>query len=188
MPVETFNYIDSLDPNNPTGFDQVSDGDDHIRGIKSALKNTFPNVKGQVVASEDDLNKLTGVGTTKNLFAAVTYDGYNIVGDAHNVPANGVQWVEQTEAGSTWKFARVSFLTPFTTTTTMQNGTLDANLNIQVTAFSNANNSLGFAGFVFATITEIYPTHVEVAFAQTDHGGSWQVSWNQAFCLMVAAN
>ena len=71
----------------------------------------------------------------------------------------------------------------------MENGTLDANINIQVTAFSNDSNSLGFAGFAYATITEIYPTHVEIAFQQTDRtGGQMQAVWNMAFCLMIAEN
>jgi hypothetical protein len=44
--LETFNYLDSLVPANPTVSDGVVNGDDHIRGIKLALKNTFPNISG----------------------------------------------------------------------------------------------------------------------------------------------
>lgn len=56
MPVETFNYIDSLNTANPTATDNVSEGDDHIRGIKTTLKNTFPNVNGAVSKTDEELN------------------------------------------------------------------------------------------------------------------------------------
>lgn len=46
MPVETFGYLDSLEPNNPVINDGLVNGDDHIRGIKSVLKATFPGLTG----------------------------------------------------------------------------------------------------------------------------------------------
>ncbi|MGO3931213.1 phage tail protein [Rhodopseudomonas pseudopalustris] len=42
MPVETFSYLDSLETANPGVNDGIVNGDDHIRGIKFTLKNTFP--------------------------------------------------------------------------------------------------------------------------------------------------
>ena len=60
MALETFNYLDSLDPNNPVVSDGIVNGDDHMRGIKFALKNTFPNITGSVIASQADLNSLSG--------------------------------------------------------------------------------------------------------------------------------
>lgn len=58
MPLETFNYLDSLVPDNPGVNDGVVNGDDHIRGIKLALKNTFPNLNGPVTVSPAVLNAL----------------------------------------------------------------------------------------------------------------------------------
>jgi microcystin-dependent protein len=46
VPVETFNYLDSLDPSNPPTSDGLVQGDDHIRGIKAVLKSTFAGVSG----------------------------------------------------------------------------------------------------------------------------------------------
>jgi len=60
VPLETFNYLDSLSPDNPGVSDPLVNGDDHIRGIKLALKRTFPNVRGEVTASHEDLSDLTG--------------------------------------------------------------------------------------------------------------------------------
>lgn len=193
-------FVTDLDKAKPTEFDPVADGAAEIRNIKTVLRDTFPNANTALTVSNESIveavqkvnnGEIGGggggdVGTTKNLFAAVTYDGQQIVGTANNVAA--VDWVEQTAEGSTWKFARVTFRDAFAGLATRQNGTLDANLNIQVTAFSNASNSLGFAGFVFGTITEIYPTHVEVAFGSSYFDGSFQACWNQAFCLIVAEN
>ena len=64
MGVETFNYIDSLNTANPTSTDNVSQGDDHLRGIKTTLKNSFPSVSGAVTATHTELNKLDGVTAT----------------------------------------------------------------------------------------------------------------------------
>lgn len=87
MALETFNYIDSLVPDNPVVSDGLVNGDDHMRGIKLTLKNTFPNIKGQVTASQADLNSLVG-GATKLSGAGVyfstnTTDGFlnTIAGD-----------------------------------------------------------------------------------------------------------
>lgn len=51
MPLETGSYVSDLNPNNPTVTDPTSQGDDHIRLIKTALKTTFPNFTGAAVSS-----------------------------------------------------------------------------------------------------------------------------------------
>jgi len=43
MGLESATYISGLDANNPAGSDSISMGDDHIKLIKSVLKNTLPN-------------------------------------------------------------------------------------------------------------------------------------------------
>jgi len=62
-------FIANLVPANPTGGDDKREGDDHLRGIKNVLVNTFPNVNGAVAATDEDLAVLTGAATTG--FAAV---------------------------------------------------------------------------------------------------------------------
>ena len=44
MGKESATYVDGLVSTNPLGSDSISVGDDHIRMIKSVLKNSFPNV------------------------------------------------------------------------------------------------------------------------------------------------
>jgi len=60
MALETFQYIDDLNASNPTATDNVSQGDDHIRGIKTTLKNTFPNVTGAITLTEAQINNRLG--------------------------------------------------------------------------------------------------------------------------------
>lgn len=58
MPVEPAILIYQLDPSYPEYDDFVSEGDDHLRAIKGALKNNLPNVRGVVTATHDDLNSI----------------------------------------------------------------------------------------------------------------------------------
>lgn len=55
MGLETPTYISDLVATNPAAGDAVSQGDDHIRNLKSAIKTTFPNINGAVGASDEDL-------------------------------------------------------------------------------------------------------------------------------------
>ena len=57
-------YIDTLNDANPTSSDPKSEGDNHIRGIKNLLTNTFSAVTGEVTATHTELNILDGVTAT----------------------------------------------------------------------------------------------------------------------------
>lgn len=56
MALETASYISGLVATNPTGSDPVAQADDHIRLLKSVLKTTFPNITGEMNATQDKLN------------------------------------------------------------------------------------------------------------------------------------
>lgn len=60
-------YISDFVVTNPTATDSKSEGDDHIRGIKNAIKNTFPNITGPVTATQTELNytDITTLGTAQ---------------------------------------------------------------------------------------------------------------------------
>ena len=58
MALETVTYIDGLNPANPGPNDPTSQGDDHIRNIKKALKATFPNIKAVVIKTAAQINRL----------------------------------------------------------------------------------------------------------------------------------
>jgi len=61
MSVETAPYINSLNTALPASNDPKSEGDDHLRVIKSAVKATFPNITGAVTVTQTDLNYVSGV-------------------------------------------------------------------------------------------------------------------------------
>jgi len=75
MGLETGTYLDALVPTNPASTDGLAQADDHIRLLKSALKNTLPNLSGAVNATQAELNVLDGITATTaqlNFTAGVT--------------------------------------------------------------------------------------------------------------------
>jgi len=67
-------YLDDLNSSNPAAGDNVSEGDDHIRGIKNVLKLTFPNIDAAVNATPTELNLIDG-GTARGTDALASGDG-----------------------------------------------------------------------------------------------------------------
>ena len=61
MALETATFISQLNPANPTASDGVVQGDDHMRLIKQAIKNTFPLITGAVTVDQTKLNYLANV-------------------------------------------------------------------------------------------------------------------------------
>ena len=57
MPLESGTYTSDLNASNPVGAsDPKSQGDDHIRLIKSTIKNTLPNLSGAMTLTHTQLN------------------------------------------------------------------------------------------------------------------------------------
>lgn len=56
MTIESGTYISDLNASNPGASDLKSEGDDHIRLIKSFIKATFPNITGAVTVTQGTLN------------------------------------------------------------------------------------------------------------------------------------
>ena len=59
MTVESASYISGFNASYPASSDQKSEGDNHLRLIKSVLLASFPNVAGAVTVSHSDLNTVT---------------------------------------------------------------------------------------------------------------------------------
>lgn len=82
MGLETPTFISDLTPTNPVSNDPKGQGDDHIRNLKTALKNTFPNAsKAHYLPSTQaktadfavvstDMNKTFLVDTTAGVVTA----------------------------------------------------------------------------------------------------------------------
>lgn len=71
MSLESGTYISDLVVTNPTGTDPKSEGDNHLRLIKTVVVNTFPNIDGAVTATQAEINILDG--------ATVTFDELNLL-------------------------------------------------------------------------------------------------------------
>lgn len=61
MALETGTFINSLNAANPTTTDPKSQGDDHLRLIKSVIRNTFTAITGAINATHTELNFVQGV-------------------------------------------------------------------------------------------------------------------------------
>src|SRR5262245_40972927 len=60
MPIESVTYISDLNAANPVGStDKVQTLDDHIRNVKLALLNTFPNITGAVTLTQAQINAVS---------------------------------------------------------------------------------------------------------------------------------
>ena len=103
-------YLDDLNASNPAAGDNVSEGDDHIRGIKNVLKLTFPNVDAAVNATPTELNYVDGVTSaiqtqmdTKAPIASPTFTGTVAIPNIANletaVAANTVKVTNATHTG-----------------------------------------------------------------------------------------
>ena len=59
MTVESASFINQLSPSNPASGDPISEGDSHLRLIKTVLKSQFPNLGATAAsATAGQLNKL----------------------------------------------------------------------------------------------------------------------------------
>ena len=73
MGLETGTYISDLVSTNPLGTDAKSQGDDHIRLLKSTIKASFPNVNGAVSATDEQLSAVASY-TGKNKIINGNFD------------------------------------------------------------------------------------------------------------------
>lgn len=79
MAVENVTFIDSLNPASPAGGDSISEGDDHIRNIKRAIKDTFPNVDGPVELTTAEFGALKSGLSNGGVVASCKYNGDKIM-------------------------------------------------------------------------------------------------------------
>lgn len=72
MPVESASFISQLNPSYPDGSNVKSEGDDHIRLVKTTLQGSFPNIGAAAVTmTAAELNTVTA----RALKAGDTYTG-----------------------------------------------------------------------------------------------------------------
>uniref|UniRef100_UPI0019554063 hypothetical protein n=1 Tax=Methylobacterium sp. B34 TaxID=95563 RepID=UPI0019554063 len=82
--IEQGNWITDLDPANPPDVDVAAEGPAQLRLIKARLISTFPNVKGQVTSTHDDLN--SPLLQTRTTYGQATVPLYGGDGTGLTVP------------------------------------------------------------------------------------------------------
>ncbi|MDL4446324.1 phage baseplate protein [Klebsiella michiganensis] len=114
MALEDPTYISDLVPDWPVGqTDFISQGDDHLRGIKKSLQNTWPNINGEVTGTPAGFNNLTnGISWVDNS-AAGTPSYFQIADPINNDSVNpapisiatpdATQYCANTGFALTWK-------------------------------------------------------------------------------------
>lgn len=83
MPLEDLTgsqTINNMNPAWPLGSDLPDAGDDHLRGIKNAVQNTFPNITGPVTLSDAEINRGSiPVGSVLPFYQAAAPSGWERV-------------------------------------------------------------------------------------------------------------
>jgi hypothetical protein len=96
MALETGSVVNDLVTTNPTASDAKSQGDDHLRLIKSALKNSFPGFTGAVLAG----GASTGVANAYVLSATLpSYTANTVVVFTPNVANTGATTININSLG-----------------------------------------------------------------------------------------
>lgn len=169
MPVETFEYINSLDPNNPQPFDSVSNGDDHIRGVKAAIKSTFPNITEPVNVTAAELNALAGVESRSNgIFASLKVQP----GTGNIMYGQNISNVQFENPAS----CRVDFVQP----------TDGFDHHYSVLIQSAADLTQNGYNPCFATLTEQYSTYIRLTFTAVTGPNSFGTpSQSPGFSLLM---
>ena len=126
MALETGTYVNALVTSNPASTDGLAQADDHIRLIKTTLKNTLPNATGAITASHSELNVLDGSNATTaelNVLSGLTAT------TAELNYTDGVTSNLQTQMNTKASIASPSFTgtvaAPSVDTTTANIGTVD---------------------------------------------------------------
>lgn len=103
MPIESItssSVINALNNSWPTGADDRSGGDDHLRLIKSILLQTFPNITGVVTKSHTDINNgSVPAGSTALFYQAAAPAGWF---RASRSDTRGIRVVASTDDGGTY--------------------------------------------------------------------------------------
>ncbi|WP_424140021.1 hypothetical protein [Roseomonas chloroacetimidivorans] len=92
MPLENFNLIPDLDVTSPAAGENISFGDDHIRGLKVTLKNQFPNITSAITATSAQLNDVIQLRTDVSALQTSNSGKLTLTGGTLTGPLVGVSF------------------------------------------------------------------------------------------------
>jgi len=110
MPLESATYIGDLNIANPAGADSKSQGDDHLRLIKSVLKNTFPSNVGVYAPLTIQLRTSTGTWTKPAGCRFVIMEGCGGGGAGGGVDGQGAGTAGGGGGGTTGAYGKTSLI------------------------------------------------------------------------------
>jgi len=149
MALESTTFISGLVVTNPTSSDNISDGDNHIRLLKSTIKATFPSVTGAVTGTHTAINSaVTAANAATNANTAsqiVKRDGSGnfsagtiTAALTGNVTGNVSGSAGTAATAGRWTTARTISLTGDVSGSASIRG--DANASISVTVADDSHN------------------------------------------------
>ena len=149
MALESTTFISGLVVTNPTSSDNISDGDNHIRLLKSTIKATFPSVTGAVTGTHTAINSaVTAANAATNANTAsqiVKRDGSGNFSAGTisaaltgNVTGNVSGSAGTASTAGRWTTARTISLTGDVSGSASIRG--DANASISVTVADDSHN------------------------------------------------
>lgn len=170
MPLESALYISDLNVANPASTDSVAQADDHIRLIKAAIKATFPNISGPVMASQSAINTPIPSGIIVMWSGVSTPSGWNLCDGTNGTPdlrnrfvvAAGTTYPLNTTGGSTTSSA--------------------AGSHTHTEAAAGGHNHTGTVGGTSLTIAQM-PAHehdLELKYTTVGGAGSSRQYWTRS--------
>lgn len=143
MALESATYISGLVSTNPTSSDNVGEGDNHLRLIKSTLLATFPNVAGAMTKTHTQLNTAvadTEAATSANTASTIVKRDASGNFTAGTVTANLTGNVTgNASTASAWSAARTITLGGDLTGSVSLDGSGNVTLSAQVNDDSHAH-------------------------------------------------
>ena len=167
MALETGTFIDSLNANNPAITDQIDQGDDHIRLIKSTIKSTFPSITGAVTLTHTQINTLeTRMGTAETNLNSLDAAILSNDSDLATLDAGKANIAGDTFTGDVTIQGTTTLGTATATTVT----TSDSSTNIATTSFVQQNISA----------LDPLPSGMIVPFAGSSTPAGWLLCFGQS--------
>jgi hypothetical protein len=143
MALESASFINGLVATNPTSSDNVGEGDNHLRLIKSTLLATFPSITGAVTVSHTQINSTVATveaATSANTASAVVKRDASGNFSAGTITANLTGDVTgNASTASTWATARTLTLGGDASGSVSINGSGDSTLTVTVADNSHAH-------------------------------------------------
>lgn len=132
MALETGTFISDLVATNPTGSDALAFADDHLRLIKTTVKNTFPNISGAVTKTHTEINTAVDQAAAALPKAGGTMTGLLTLSGAPTVDLHAAtkSYVDSAVGGISLPYVRYDTASQGLNAT--QQGNARTNINAQV--------------------------------------------------------